>query len=85
MKPIRRKRARNISFAAAMVLRIGLPAVLLSLIAFVRLFLIDRAKDPVLALYRYPAMLEYILLSLALVILGAFLFDYLSSQKHSPS
>ena len=71
----------SISRGAYLVLSIGLPVVVLELLFLLFSFLRDRAYNAVFALYYYPMMLEYILMSFTLVIIGAFLFDYVSAQK----
>lgn len=71
----------ELSLAAARVLLIGLPIVLVELIALLITLLRDLARNPTYVLYRYPALLEHIMMSLTLIIIGAFLFDYLSRRK----
>ena len=69
---------RSISEAAACVLHIGLPVIILELAAFVRMLWWERQQDAVYALARYPLMLEHIMMSLTLLVIGAFLFDYIA-------
>lgn len=75
------RRTLLLSNAASMVLHIGLPIVMIEMIVFVICFLKERGRNAAYALYRYPAMLEYILMSLTLIIIGAFLFDYISKRE----
>ena len=71
----------ELSIAAVRVLLAGLPIVLIELITMLLLLLRDRAVNPTYALHRYPAFLEHIMMSLTLIVIGAFLFDYVSRKK----
>ena len=71
----------RLSVAAIRVFLIGLPIILIDLVALLISLLRDIARNPTYALYRYPLMLEHILMSLTLIVIGAFLFDYVSRQK----
>ena len=70
-----------LSASAMRVLHIGLPPVLAELIFLLFSFLRDRTRNATYALYYYPILLEYIMMSLTLIVIGAFLFDYLSRKK----
>ena len=70
-----------LSVAAVRVLLIGLPVILVELVAMLIFLLRDRAVNPTYALHRYPILLEHIMMSLTLIIIGAFLFDYVSRKK----
>ena len=72
---------KSLSAPAMRVLHIGLPLVLLELIVMLFSFLRDRVHNATYALYYYPIVLEYIMMSLTLIIIGAFLFDYLAKEK----
>ena len=64
-----------------LVLRLGFAAVLCVFSTLVFFFMKDRLVDPLWAISYYSDWMEYILASLALVVLGAFLFDYLETEK----
>ena len=66
---------------ALKVLHIGLPVVLMELVALLISFLRDCADNPTYALHRYPILFEHLMMSLTLIIIGAFLFDILSKRK----
>ena len=71
----------RISRGAYLVLSLGLPLVVFELLFLLFSFLRDRVHNAVFALYYYSMMLEYIMMSLALLVIGAFLFEYVSAQK----
>lgn len=73
-------RQMALSREAAWVLHIGLPVILCELIFFLVSLLRDRVGNAAYVMYRYPAMLEYIMMSLTLLVIGAFLFDYLARK-----
>ena len=66
---------------AALILRIGLPVILIELCLFTSMLCRDMVRDITFALHRYPPMLEYIMMSLTLLIIGAFLFDYIDRKN----
>lgn len=71
----------RISRGAYLVLSFGLPPVVFELLFLLFSFLRDRARNAVFALHYYPMMLEYIMMSLTLVVIGAFLFEYVSVRR----
>ena len=71
----------RISQGAYWVLSLGLPLVAFELLFLLFSFLRDRVHNAVFALYYYPMMLEYIMMSFALIVRGAFLFEYVSVRK----
>lgn len=77
----RRRLLPPLSRESARVLMIGLPVILLELSVFTYLLGRDIAHDPVYALYRYPPMLEHIMMGLSLIVIGAFLFDLLARRR----
>ena len=84
MKKRKSKHARQILSAPAMyVLRIGLPIIVAELFAFLVFFRQDLQKDATYALHRYPPMLEHIMMGLTLLVIGAFLFDYIAKRNRS--
>ena len=72
---------RPISSAAARVLHRGLPVILMEFLLFLISFRQDMITDPIYAIHYYPAMLEHIMMSLTLLIAGAFLFDYIAKRE----
>ena len=72
---------KQLSVPAMRVLHIGLPLIILELTMVLFSLLRDRVKNAIYALYYYPTVLEYILMSLTLIIIGAFLFDYLAKKE----
>ena len=85
-KKQRMQRGMQVLSAPAMyVLRIGLPIIAAELAAFLILFWRDQQKDATYALHRYPPMLEYIMMGLTILVIGAFLFDYIAKKGVSPN
>lgn len=76
-----KKHIFTLSREAERVLHIGLPIIVLELVFFLISLLRDRQNNALYVLYRYPIMLEYIMMSLTLVVIGAFLFDYLAKKQ----
>lgn len=74
-----------LSVPAMCVLRIGLPIIAAELLAFLVLFWRDQQRDATYALYRYPPMLEHIMMGLTILVIGAFLFDYIAKKGVSPN
>ena len=76
-------RSLAISSASARVLHIGLPVILLALTVFLFRFWADYHTDSIYALHYYPPILEHIMMSLTALIIGAFLFDYISKRERT--
>ena len=76
-----KKSTSGLSTPAMRVLHIGLPPVLAELIFLLYSFLRDRTRNATYARYYYPILLEYVMMSLTLIVIGAFLFDYLSKKE----
>ena len=86
---IHRIRKKSLSFSispiAARVLHIGLPVILLEMLLFLQMLKADLSKNANYALHHYPPLWEHIMIALTLLVIGAFLFDYISrQQKNSP-
>ncbi len=71
----------SLSGSALCILHIGLPLIILEMIFLIFSFTDACKQDAVYAIYYYSSVLEYIWASLVLVILGAFLFDYMAKQN----
>lgn len=78
-----KSRSHTISLASARVLHIGLPVILLALAVFLFRFWEDYHTDSIYALHYYPPILEHIMMSLTALIIGAFLFDYISQKERT--
>lgn len=68
---------------ATVILRIGLPLVLLSSVTLLISYLSARRQDAAYANFVYPQMLEYIFASLAILCGGAVLADVTEEQRKS--
>ena len=77
----RQKSTWTISKEAYTMLRIGLPLIISQLLFLLGSFLRDRTYNATYALHYYPMILEYILMNLTLIIIGAFLFEYISKKE----
>lgn len=75
------RRLQPLSSPAARILHLGLPVILAEFLLFLIFFWRDMTVDPIFALHYYPAMLEHIMMSLTLLIAGAFLFDYIAKRE----
>lgn len=71
----------SISAPAYRVLRIGLPLILIEFIVFAGMLWEKRASNAAYALYRYPVLLEHIMMGLTILVIGAFLFDYIAKSN----
>ena len=72
-----------ISSASARILRIGLPVILLELLAFWICLRRDMQIDPIFVAHYYPLMLEHIMVGFTALVIGAFLFDYIAIRSQT--
>ncbi len=67
----------ELSKPSVMILLAGLPVIAIELLCVLRCFLPELESSPSYVLSVYPPMLEYIMISLAILIGGALFIDYI--------
>ena len=71
----------SLSYPSTYILHLGLPVILAEFLLFGVSLHHDISIDPAYAMHYYPGMLEHIMMSLTLLIAGAFLFDYIAKRE----
>ena len=72
---------RKLCKATRILCSVSLPILTVSLVTLLISYLIDRQETPLTANHLYPAMLEYIIASLAILIGGCLLSEILNAEK----